>query len=152
MSEGSHSVRQTVYICVAIVAAIVLAMLSPTTAMRFDVGGEVFLNVLKMMVVPLVMTSVMCGILGMGDVRKLGKPGLYTIIYYVSTTFLAVLVGLVAVNIIRPGVGTVDADKIAEIQQESGETKEKMSCRLGRRSIWMVRPSTRLQRPFLSRK
>jgi Na+/H+-dicarboxylate symporter len=126
MSEGKHSARQTIFICVAIVAAIVLAIFLPHTATKFHLGGEVFLNLLKMMVVPLVMSSVMCGILGMGDVRKLGKPGFYTIVYYLSTTVLAVVVGLAVVNLIRPGVGTVDAETIAEIEGGSSETKDKV--------------------------
>ncbi|MCP4891063.1 MAG: dicarboxylate/amino acid:cation symporter [Planctomycetaceae bacterium] len=126
MPKEKHSARQTIYICLAIVAAIVLAIFLPTTAMKFHLGGEVFLNLLKMMVVPLVMSSVMCGILGMGDVRKLGKPGLYTILYYLSTTVLAVVVGLAVVNVIRPGVGTVDAETIAEIKGGSSETKDKV--------------------------
>jgi solute carrier family 1 (high affinity glutamate transporter) protein 1 len=126
MADKEHSVRQTIYICVAIVAAIVLAILFPSTAMRFHLGGEVFLNLLKMMVVPLVMTSVMCGILGMGDVRKLGRPGFYTIAYYLATTVLAVVVGLAVVNVIQPGVGTVDDETIREIQEGSSETKEKV--------------------------
>jgi Na+/H+-dicarboxylate symporter len=117
---------QTVYICLAIVLAVVVAVFFPHFAMRFELGGEVFLNLLKMMVVPLVMTSVMCGILGMGDVRKLGRPGLYTITYYLGTTVLAVVVGLVTVNLIRPGVGTVDQETLNEIQRSSGETKDKV--------------------------
>ncbi|MEE2937603.1 MAG: dicarboxylate/amino acid:cation symporter [Planctomycetota bacterium] len=126
MPKETHSARQTIYICLAIVAAIVLAIFLPTTAMKFHLGGEVFLNLLKMMVVPLVMCSVMCGILGMGDVRKLGRPGLYTIFYYLSTTILAVVVGLAVVNVIRPGVGTVDAETIAEIEGGSSDTKDKV--------------------------
>ena len=55
MSEGNHSARQTIYICAAIVIAIVLAVFAPHFAMKFHLGGEVFLNLLKMMVVPLVM-------------------------------------------------------------------------------------------------
>ena len=69
------------------------------------IGGEVFLRALTMMVVPLVMASVMSGILGMGDVRKLGRPGLVAILYYFSTTILAVVVGLAVVNVIKPGSG-----------------------------------------------
>ena len=69
-----------------------------------------------MMVVPLVMTSVMSGILGLGDVRKLGKPGAAAILYYVSTTILAVVVGLVVVNVIRPGEGTVDKATLEKFQ------------------------------------
>ena len=90
MSEGNHSARQTIFICIAIVAAIVLAIFLPHVAVKFHLGGEVFLNLLKMMVVPLVMASVMSGILGMGDIRKLGRPGGYAVLFYVSTTVLAV--------------------------------------------------------------
>ncbi|MCA9074989.1 MAG: dicarboxylate/amino acid:cation symporter [Planctomycetaceae bacterium] len=81
-------------------------------------GGDIFLRVLKMIVVPLVVASVMTGILGMGDVRKLGKPGLYTVLYYLSTTFLAVVVGLIVVNIVRPGVAFGEGN-----QQEVSEAK-----------------------------
>ena len=126
MSGENHSGRQTLYICIAIVFAIVLAIFFPGTAVRFHLGGEVFLNLLKMMVVPLVMSSVMCGILGMGDVRKLGKPGLYTILYYLCTTILAVVVGLVVVNVIKPGVGTVTEAKLEEIKGTDSQTGEKI--------------------------
>lgn len=126
MSEGNHSARQTIYICAAIVIAIVLAVFAPHFAMKFHLGGEVFLNLLKMMVVPLVMSSVMCGILGMGDVRKLGKPGMYTIMYYLGTTILAVVVGLVVVNVIRPGVGTVDQETLDELKGGADVTRDKV--------------------------
>ena len=72
---GSSHGRLTVYIVGAIIAAIVLALAAPHWAVRFEVGGEIFLRVLQMIVVPLVMASVMSGILGLGDVRKLGRPG-----------------------------------------------------------------------------
>jgi len=67
------------------------------------IGGEIFLRMLSMMVVPLVIASVMNGILGMGDVRKLGRPGLTAIVYYISTTILAVIVGLIIVSVLKPG-------------------------------------------------
>ena len=92
--------RLSVYIAAAIVAAIALAFAAPSFAMRFAIGGEIFLNLLTMMVVPLVVASVMSGIIGLGDVRKLGRPGGLAITYYVTTTVLAVLVGLILVNLI----------------------------------------------------
>ena len=107
MAKAKQS-HLTLYIVIGIVAAVVLALLAPHSAMKFKIGGDIFLNLLKMMVVPLVMASVMNGILGMGDVRKLGKPGGYTILYYLSTTLLAVGLGLAVVNIIQPGVGAVE--------------------------------------------
>ena len=63
----------TLWICIAIVAAIVIALLLPKFSMSMHLGGEIFLRLLKMIVVPLVITSVLSGILGLGDVRKLGN-------------------------------------------------------------------------------
>jgi len=113
-SKPQHSNRQTLWIVGAIAAAVIVALVLPrllddAVFGRFVaavfVGGEIFLRLLKMIVVPLVMASVMSGIIGLGDVRKLGRPGLYTILYYFSTTVLAVVLGLVVVNVVRPGVG-----------------------------------------------
>ena len=96
--------------------AVVLALVAPRAAMAFHVGGEIFLRLLKMMVVPLVVTSVMSGINQLGDVRKLGKPGATAIVYYLSTTLLAVCVGLVMVNLIQPGVGAFDAESLSALK------------------------------------
>lgn len=111
--------RLTLYIGVAIVAAIAVALFFPNFATSLQVGGEIFLRVLQMIVVPLVMASVMSGIVGLGDVRKLGKPGTYTIVYYLITTVLAVIAGLIVVNIIQPGVGAFDPESLARVAEEA---------------------------------
>ena len=105
----------TFYILGAIITAIVFSLMFPHMAMKFHIGGEVFLKLLKMMVVPLVISSVMSGILGLGDIRKLGRPGGTAVVYYFTTTALAVVVGIVIVNIIQPGAGTVDQQTLNEI-------------------------------------
>ena len=118
----------TLWIGASIVAAVLTALLLPTFAQKLHVGGEVFLKLLKMMVVPLVVTSVMSGILGMGDVRKLGRPGGYAVLYYLSTTILAVVVGLAVVNLIRPGVGTIDQETLGQLRTgEVTSAKAKIS-------------------------
>jgi len=71
-----------------------------------------------MMVVPLVVASVMSGIIGLGDIRKLRQPGLYAITYYLSTTLIAVSIGLVVVNLIQPGVGVVDESTLSSIAEQ----------------------------------
>jgi Na+/H+-dicarboxylate symporter len=98
----------TYWICAAIVLAIVVAVVAPGFAQSFEVGGEIFLRLLKMIVVPLVFTSVLSGVLGLGDVRKLGRPGAAAIGYYLCTTMLAVILGMALVNLVRPGEGAVD--------------------------------------------
>jgi solute carrier family 1 (neuronal/epithelial high affinity glutamate transporter), member 1 len=66
--------------------------------------GEMFLDALKMLVVPLIISSMIVGIAGLGDIRKVGKTGLIALIYFMVTTCIAVGIGLVMVNIIEPGV------------------------------------------------
>ena len=66
--------RLTLYIGIAIVAAVGLAVTAPQVAVQFELGGEIFLRLLLMMVVPLVVASVMSSIIGLGDIRKLGRP------------------------------------------------------------------------------
>jgi Na+/H+-dicarboxylate symporter len=67
--------------------------------------GEMFLDALKMVIVPLVVSSMIVGVLGIGDVRRLGRVGSLTFGYFLFTTCVAVLLGLVLVNLIQPGVG-----------------------------------------------
>jgi Na+/H+-dicarboxylate symporter len=77
--------------------------------------GELFLNALKMTIVPLIVASVISGISSLGDVRKLERLGLSTLAYYVLTTSIAVLIGLIMVNIIQPGVGLdLNPEKLSE--------------------------------------
>ena len=67
--------------------------------------GEMFLDTLKMLVIPLIISSMIVGITGLGDIRKVGKTGTITLVYFLSTSGLAVLVGIVVVNIMQPGLG-----------------------------------------------
>jgi solute carrier family 1 (neuronal/epithelial high affinity glutamate transporter), member 1 len=66
--------------------------------------GEMFLDALKMLVVPLIISSMIVGIAGLGDIRKVGKTGLIALGYFMITTCIAVGIGLVMVNIIEPGM------------------------------------------------
>jgi proton glutamate symport protein len=67
--------------------------------------GELFLRALSMIIVPLIITSIVSGVTNIGDAQNLGKLGFKTITYYVTTSLLAILVGLTIVNFIQPGVG-----------------------------------------------
>jgi Na+/H+-dicarboxylate symporter len=71
----------------------------------FDGFATIFLKLLKMIVVPLVFFSLVTGMLGMGDLAKLGRIGIKTFVFYIFTSMLAILMGLTLVNLIRPGVG-----------------------------------------------
>ncbi|HFD92223.1 MAG TPA: dicarboxylate/amino acid:cation symporter [Gammaproteobacteria bacterium] len=67
--------------------------------------GKLFLTTLKMLIIPLIVAAVISGVASLGDVRKLGRVGGATLLYYLCTTGLAVFIGLVMVNLIQPGAG-----------------------------------------------
>lgn len=83
--------------------------------------GDLFLQILKMLVVPLVVTSMICGITSLGDVRKIGRMGGYTLLYYITTGAVAVFVGIVLVLVIQPGSA---ADDTFGYVRESVEAKK----------------------------
>jgi Na+/H+-dicarboxylate symporter len=86
--------------------------------------GTIFLNALKMIVVPLIVASMIVGVTSLGDFRRLGRTFAKTLLYYVATTGISVTIGLILVNLLRPGVG-IDLlgahvpDLVAESQQKT---------------------------------
>ncbi|MDP2324625.1 MAG: dicarboxylate/amino acid:cation symporter [Gammaproteobacteria bacterium] len=102
-------VRTSNYILIGIVIAIILAFASVAVfgeAMTsVEWIGTLFLKALKMIIVPLVMASMIVGVTGLGDVRRLGRLGGTTVLYFAVTTGIAVTIGLVMVNLLQPGVG-----------------------------------------------
>ena len=79
------------------VAAQVLGMLR--------LGGTLFIRLLKMVIIPLIIATMISGVISLGSFRRLGQLGARTFLYYFATTALAVVTGLVLVNVIRPGTG-----------------------------------------------
>lgn len=77
----------------------------PTEAFGEGVGlvGDIFLRLLKMVIIPLIFTSLVCGVASLGDAKSVGRVGLRTVLYYTMTTTLAITVGLTLVNIFTPG-------------------------------------------------
>jgi proton glutamate symport protein len=67
--------------------------------------GDLFLRALKMIIVPLILTSIISGVANIGGASNLGKLGLKTLTYYLVTSLFAIIVGLTMVNLIQPGVG-----------------------------------------------
>lgn len=70
----------------------------------FDFIGTLFLNALKMLIVPLVVSSIIVGIAGIGSGGAFGRLGMKTLLYYMTTSLLAILVGLFIVNLVAPGM------------------------------------------------
>jgi len=108
-----------------IFAAIFLGVLTGLAlgekAGHLKVVGDMFIQLLKMIIIPLIVASMVSGIVSIGDVRRLGRIGFRTFVYYLATTLLAVGVGLVLVNLIRPGAG-VEMGVEAAVDMSGRET------------------------------
>ena len=92
-------------ILIAIVLGVVVGIFLGEKAIHIKIAGDIFIRLLKAIIIPLILASMVAGIVSLGDVRKLGRIGLKTFIYYMATTTLAVGVGLVLVNLMKPGIG-----------------------------------------------
>ena len=67
--------------------------------------GDIFIRLLRMMIIPIVFSSLVVGVISLGNIQGLGRLGGRTLIYYLTTTIIAIIIGLVIVNIVKPGVG-----------------------------------------------
>lgn len=76
--------------------------------------GEIFLNALKMLVIPLIFSSLIVGISGLGDITKVGKTGLITLLYFMTTTAFSVVIGLFMVNLLVPGESVEMVSEVPE--------------------------------------
>jgi len=78
--------------------------------------GKIFINLLKLIAVPLVLSSLITGVASLSDLKKLSRIGGKTITIYIATTAIAVTIGLIAVNILQPGE-TVPEDMKVKLQE-----------------------------------
>ena len=90
---------------VGIVVGAIVSRVAPARAELFRPFAALFLRLIKMIVAPLIFSSLVAGIAGAGHVRSVGRMGLRAIVYFEIVTALALVVGLVAVNLAHPGVG-----------------------------------------------
>ncbi len=120
MSENGNA-KGNLGLLIGIVIAIIVGALvggfAPGFAKHTEILGDIFLTLLRMIVVPLVIFSMVVGITNLGDIRNLGSIGGRTVLYYMATTAISVIIGMILVNIITPGKGielNKDGDKYPE--------------------------------------
>ncbi|RPK09489.1 cation:dicarboxylate symporter family transporter [Priestia endophytica] len=92
--------------------------------------GDIFLNLVKMIVIPIVVSALVVSIAGVGDIKKLGKLGGKTLLYFEIVTTIALLIGLLAANLFHPGtgieMGNLEKSNISSYE-ETAQTEEKGS-------------------------
>ncbi|RME20178.1 MAG: dicarboxylate/amino acid:cation symporter, partial [Candidatus Zixiibacteriota bacterium] len=105
--------RTTNLILIGMLAGVIIGALLgvvwPQAMLATSVIGQLFINALKLVILPLIVASLIVGVTSLGDVRKVGRTGVKVIVYFLATTTIAVVIGLILVNIIRPGDGVSTA-------------------------------------------
>lgn len=96
----------------------------------FKVLGSGFTSAIKMMVVPLVFVSLVCGSSSMGDIKQLGRIGSKTMAFYLSTTAIAIIIALFLGSVLKPGAG-LDMSSVVTGEVAIGESKSLVDIILG---------------------
>ncbi|HUE23914.1 MAG TPA: dicarboxylate/amino acid:cation symporter [Bryobacteraceae bacterium] len=114
--------HRTLYfrVILGIVLGILLGVLYPHAAASMKPLGDGFIKLIRMMIAPIIFFTVVVGIASIGDMKKLGRVGLKSLLYFEVLTTVALLIGLVVVKIVQPGAGmnvnpaTLDATAVAQ--------------------------------------
>jgi aerobic C4-dicarboxylate transport protein len=115
----------TVQVVLGIVLGIVLGFLFPKFGTELKVLADIFIKLIKMVIAPIVFFTIVIGIGNMGDLKKVGRIGGKALLYFEIVTTFALAIGLILVNIIKPGAGfNTEAVKGGDISQFTTQAKE----------------------------
>src|SRR5215207_6322134 len=119
MANSIRRISLTQWIIISMVVGVLLGWLAPDIAVKLKPLSTIFLNMIKSLIAPLLFATLVVGIAGHGDdMKKVGRLAFRSIVYFEVVTTLALAVGLLAVNLVRPGDGidlaTASAEKGAE--------------------------------------
>lgn len=126
-----------VQVLIGIIIGIFCGVFYPDFAVKLKPLGDGFIKLIKMIIAPLIFSSIVLGIAGMQDVKKVGKIGLSSLIYFEVMTTAALIIGLIFVNLIQPGTGmnidpaSLDGSSVAQYVKQSEEHKTIMDFILG---------------------
>lgn len=119
MTDASAAAKRPLYkslyvqVLVAVVIGVILGYFFPEFAAKMKPFGDGFIKLIKMMIAPIIFCTVVVGIAGVEDMKKVGKTGGLALLYFEIMSTIALIVGLVIVNLLRPGSGmNVDASTI----------------------------------------
>jgi aerobic C4-dicarboxylate transport protein len=113
------------WVLLAILAGGLYGYLDPEAAVRLRPLGDGFIALVKMLISPIIFCTVVLGIAGAGDMKKVGRVGAKALIYFEVVSTVALIIGLVVINVIKPGAGfnadpaTLDASAVADYAQRA---------------------------------
>ncbi len=121
--HGGSSKRLYLWVLLAIVIGGAIGHYAPDTGVALKPLGDGFIGLIKMLIAPIIFLTVVMGIAGVADVKKVGRVGVKAILYFEVVSSVALLIGLLVVNLLKPGAGfnvdpaTLDAGAVARYAQ-----------------------------------
>lgn len=103
-------------IILGLVLGVIAGLILGENAAYLKPVGDIFIRCLRLIVVPLILSTLIMGVVSTGDVRNLGKLGMRTVIYFIGTTTIAVVFGLIVANFVQPGTG-LSLGELSEIKR-----------------------------------
>lgn len=94
-----------VQVLIAIALGVTLGALAPDLGAKMKPLGDAFIKLIKMMIAPIIFATVVVGIAKMGDMKEVGRVGVKALFYFEAVTTLALVIGLIVVNLLQPGAG-----------------------------------------------
>lgn len=125
--HGPRASNLYLWVVVAIVAGAAIGHFAPDAGVALKPLGDAFIALIKMLIGPIIFLTVVLGIAGVADVKKVGRVGVKAIVYFELVSTLALAIGLVVVNLLGPGRGfhvdpaTLDAQAVAQYAQQAHE-------------------------------
>lgn len=113
----------TFQVLTAIVIGILLGIFAPQTAKMMEPLGTIFINAVKMIIAPIIFLTIVIGIAKMGDMKKVGRVGGKALLYFEIVTTIALAIGLIIANIVKPGHGVALVQSDAAAEQIAQYTK-----------------------------
>src|SRR5450432_1039303 len=93
----------TFWVLIAIIAGILLGQYYPAAAIKMEPLGKKFIDLIKLFIGPIIFLTIVLGICGMGSLKKAGRIGIKSLVYFEIVTTIALIIGIVVANIIQPG-------------------------------------------------
>ena len=113
----------TFWVLIAIIAGVLLGHYNPETGVKMKIVGDTFIDIVKVFIAPIIFLTIVLGIAGMGDLKKVGRIGIKSLLYFEIVTTFALAIGVIVAYVIQPGKIDKSGLNIQDASQYTADPK-----------------------------